>query len=138
MLKIFFGDTVLTSLRWKENLSSINESIVFVDENDRFIASEEFASSVKNSSNYFVIITRENLPNLPYSVDEIYGIHESGKYADLKKTYNEFYRIYSTSDLVKNQGADTIITEDSNSGYRFMQSIAEEKGIPCRSAGGKD
>ena len=90
--------TVLTSLRWKENLSSINESIVFIDENDRFIASEEFASSVKNSSNYFVIITREKRTNLPYSADEIYGIHESGKCADLKKTCNEFYRIYSTSD----------------------------------------
>ena len=129
--------TTLTGLRWKENLASVNESIVFVDENDRFIASEEFAISVRNSNNYFVIITRENLPNLPYSVEEIYGIHESGKYADLKKTYNELYRIYSDSDLIQRNKIDTVITEDSNSGYQFMRSIAEEKGIPCRSAGGK-
>lgn len=31
---------------------------------------------------------------MPYSVEEIYGIRESGKYATIKQTYNELYRIY--------------------------------------------
>lgn len=48
----------------------------------------------KASDNYFVIVTREDLPNLPYSVDEIYGIRTSGKYHSLKRTYNELYHIY--------------------------------------------
>lgn len=48
-----------------------------------------------NSDNYFVIIVRENLPNLPYSVEKIYGINISDKYHDLRRTYNEMYRIYS-------------------------------------------
>ena len=129
--------TVLTGLRWKENLTSIDDSIVFIDENDRFITSEDFASAVKSSNNYFVIITRDNLHNLPYSVEEIYGIHESGKYAELKKTYNEFYRIYSDTKYSFSYDIDRIITEDSNSGYQFISTLAKKKGIECISAAGK-
>ena len=55
--------------------------------------SEDFAIHVKNSDNYFVIVTRDDLQNLPYSVKEIYGIRESGKYAGLKQVYNEFYQL---------------------------------------------
>ena len=62
-----------------------------IDECNRFIKSEDFAVRVKESDNYFVIVTRDDLPNLPYSVKEIYGIRESGKYAGLKQVYNEFY-----------------------------------------------
>ena len=52
-----------------------------------------------NSDNYFVLITRENLYNLPYSVEEIYGMHSSGKYQNTKKVYQEIYRIYSNNSL---------------------------------------
>lgn len=75
---------VLTGVRWKENLKDIRDSIVFIDESDRFITSVEFAGEVAESDNYYVIVTRDNLGNLPYSVDEIYGIHVSGKYAGTK------------------------------------------------------
>ncbi|MBQ6230498.1 MAG: translation initiation factor 2, partial [Eubacterium sp.] len=61
-------------------LPSIENSIVFIDEDNDFLRTEEFAEAIRNSSNYYVIVTREGLPNLPYSVNEIYGIRESGKY----------------------------------------------------------
>ena len=80
---------------WNLVLPNIHEQIIFIDEENRLVKSQEFAAAVKASDNYFVIVTREDLPNLPYSVDEIYGIHTSGKYHDLKRTYNELYRIYS-------------------------------------------
>ena len=54
----------------------------------------EFASVIQDTDNYYVIVTREGIPSLPYSVDEIYGIRDSGKYGTLKQTYNEFYHIY--------------------------------------------
>ena len=82
---------VIGGQRWEENLQFIHNSIVFIDECNRFIKSEDFAVRVKESDNYFVIVTRDDLPNLPYSVKEIYGIRESGKYAGLKQVYNEFY-----------------------------------------------
>lgn len=75
---------------------------------------------MKDSDNYFVIVTREDLPNLPYSVDEIYGIHTSGKYHDLKRTYNELYRIYSAEAYSGKERPETLVVEDSHAGYAFF------------------
>lgn len=85
---------VLEGHQWKVLLENIHDSIVFIDEGNLFITTDEFSSAVKKSDNYYVIVTREGLPNLPYSVDEIYGIKSSGKYGTLQQTYQEFYRIY--------------------------------------------
>lgn len=90
---------VLSGQDWHILLPNIHEQIIFIDEENQFIKTQEFASAIKNSDNYYVIVTREDLPNLPYSVNEIYGIHTSGKYHDLKQTYNEMYRIYSVNDF---------------------------------------
>ncbi len=122
---------------WRIVLPSLHEQILFIDEENKFLKSQEFAEAVKNSSNYFVIVTREDLPNLPYSVDEIYGIHTSGKYHDLKRTYNELYRIYSAESISKKQIPEHIIVEDSNAGYEFFKSVCDENNIRCSSAGGK-
>ena len=83
---------VLEGRQWKLLLDHIKDSIVFIDEGNSFVSSREFADAVKHSDNYFVIVTRESLPTLPYSVDEIYGIKSSGKYGTLHQTYQEFYR----------------------------------------------
>lgn len=92
---------------------------------------------MKDSDNYFVIVTREDLPNLPYSVDEIYGIHTSGKYHDLKRTYNELYRIYAAETYSGKERPETLVVEDSHAGYAFFHAVCNEKGIACYSAGGK-
>ena len=70
----------------KRNISGY---ILFTDEENAFIRTEQFASAVRDSDNYFVIITRESLYNLPYSVEEIYGIHSSGKYQNTKQVYQQ-------------------------------------------------
>lgn len=85
---------VLGGNDWEFVLPNLHEQIIFLDEENRFVKTREFAAAVRDSDNYYVIVTRENLPNLPYSVDEVYGIHTSGKYHDLKRTYNELYHIY--------------------------------------------
>ena len=120
---------VLAGNTWKEQLAGIENSIVFIDEGNRFVASAEFAKMIKGSDNYYVIVTREALDNLPYSVKEIYGIKSSGKYGFLEPVYHEMYRIYGEQPL---SGSDVIITEDSNSGYDFFSGFH----VSCRSAGG--
>lgn len=70
----------------------------------------------RKSDNYYVIVTREALPALPYSVEEIYGIRTSGRYGTLKQSYHEFYRIYGTDTYEDKVSSEIIITEDSNSG----------------------
>ncbi|MCR4579999.1 MAG: hypothetical protein K5681_06615, partial [Treponema sp.] len=72
---------VLEGQDWQQNLTFLKDSIIFIDEGNSFISSKDFASAIKNTDNYYVLVTRESLENLPYSVNEIYGIHTSGKYA---------------------------------------------------------
>lgn len=122
---------------WNLVLPNLHGQIIFLDEESRFVKSQEFAEAVRASDNYFVIITREDLPNLPYSVDEIYGIHVSGKYNDLKRTYNELYHIYSTETFSGKEKPETVVVEDTNAGYDFFQTVCGENGIACVSAGGK-
>ena len=79
---------------WRQALEVIADSIIFIDEDNRFIRTKEFAEVVRFSSNYYVLITREDLPELPYSIKEIYGIRTSGKYYFPEQIYHEFYQIY--------------------------------------------
>lgn len=127
---------MLEGKNWKIILENSSGNIFFIDEENSFINTEEFASMVKESDNYFVLITRENLYNLPYSVDEIYGLHESGKYHDTRKVYQQMYHIYSIEEKFPIE-PEKIIVEDSNSGYEFFKKISAEKNIACLSAGGK-
>ncbi len=125
---------VITGNAWAEQLRDISGSLVFVDEGNRFVASEDFAQAVRRSDNYYVIVTRESLSNLPYSVTEIYGIHSSGKYSHQKPVYHQMYRIYG--DHQQPGAAHRLLVEDSNSGYEFFEALSRKNGIDCVSAGG--
>ena len=128
---------VLAGMQWRDYLSSMHDSIVFIDEQDDFVTKQEFAEAIQDTDNYYVLINRDSLPNLPYSVEEVYGIRASGKFHELHKTYNEFYRIYHPGNAVEAHPVQRVICEDSNSGYQFMEDYFRKKQIICTSAGGK-
>lgn len=128
---------VLAGRNWERDLSELENSIVFIDEGHNFVLSQDFSEAIRHSSNYYVIVTRERLDNIPYSVDEIYGIRTSGKYGEFKSAYHEFYRIYENIPLRENVKIENIIAEDSNSGYQFFCEIAREHGKGCISSVGK-
>lgn len=121
---------------WKVILDGLSGYIIFIDEENCFINTEEFAAEVKGSDNYYVLITRENLYNLPYSVEEIYGLHASGKYQNSRKVYQEMYRIYSEVEKFPVK-PEKLVIEDSNAGYEFFKALSTEKNLECVSAGGK-
>lgn len=78
-----------------------------------------------------------NLATLPYSVEEIYGIRNSGKYGNLKQTYNEFFHFYTSDKYQTEMMPKIVITEDSNSGFQFFDTICKENNMKCVSANGK-
>ena len=121
---------------WKGQLGNIQDSIVFIDEGNEFVKTKDFARAIQQTDNYYVIVTREGLPALPYSVEEVYGIRTSGKYGALKQSYQSFYRIYpdSTTENIK---PEKILTEDSNSGYQFFDAVCAEHQMQCDTANGK-
>lgn len=128
---------VLSGRNWKEELAKISNCIVFIDEGNRFVVSEEFARMIRKTDNYYVIVTRERMENIPYSVEEIYGIRTSGKFGTLQQSYHELYRIYPNEAIRSLEKPDTVITEDSNSGFQFFQDFCKSTGIQCISAKGK-
>lgn len=135
-LKCEVACRVLTSDDWDIRLSAMQNSIIFIDETANFIKTQKFAEMVRGSDNYFVIVTRDALSQLPYSIDEIYGlknVSDSSKYKTYKKIYNEMYKIYNFHSYEKFTPSK-VITEDSNSGYECFSRIYPEI---CISACGK-
>lgn len=127
---------ILEGVSWKLILKNTAGTIFFIDEENAFINTEEFAAEIRGSDNYFVLITRENLYNLPYSVEEIYGLYASGRYQNTKKIYQQMYRIYSDIQELPIK-PELFIVEDSNSGYEFFKAVSDERNLECESAGGK-
>lgn len=121
---------------WERQIIETTNSILFIDEGNRFLTSKRFAELVQQSDNYFVIATREKLPTLSYSVNEIYGFRESGKYHDAKQKYNEIYHLYGEISENSNIKPKYVLTEDSNSGFDFFNELCGNR-IPCNSANGK-
>lgn len=80
--------------RWQLDIQEKSNVVFFIDENVRYIRSPEFQVLANQNPNYFVIISREPFTNLTYSINEIYGFRESGKYRNTKRVYNEMYGIY--------------------------------------------
>lgn len=122
---------------WERQLEEISGSIIFIDEGNRYLPSKRFAELVQGSDNYFVLATREKLPMLPYSVNEIYGFRKSGKFLDAKQKYNEIYHLYGEISENRPVNPQLVITEDSNSGFEFFAELAAQKNIICISANGK-
>ena len=127
---------VLTNADWEYRLNGIRDSIVFLDEGNSFVKSEAFAKAIQNSSNYYVIVTRESLHQLPYSVNAILKLKTTGRRG---KTY---VRAYPQHDHLADPVGEIsriqeIVTEDSNAGYEMFDHIATENHISCISARGK-
>lgn len=128
---------VLEGNFWQDEIKKIQNSVVLIDEDSSFINSREFARAISKSSDYFLLITRNYMPSIPYSVDEIYEIR--GK---RKKIFVPVYRnkeqIYVDPQIPSLPfHPDVVITEDSGSGYQFFHKVCSENDIICLSAKGK-
>lgn len=128
---------VLTNVDWEYRLEAIHDSFVFMDEGNEFVKSAAFARAIQNSSNYYVIITRENLYQLPYSVNSILKLKTTNR--KKKITYIRSYPLYDhiTNPINELQRSDVVITEDSNAGFDMFAHISAEYDSLCVSADGK-
>ena len=59
---------VLEGALWKGQLNEVSDSIIFIDEGNEFIKTVEFAETIQKTDNYYVIVSRESLSTLPYSI----------------------------------------------------------------------
>ena len=118
---------------WKAAIEAYENSILFFDEDYDFIFSREFAEAINGTSNYYVLITRRPLNNIPYSINEIYGIRTTGKYHFPEKVYHEFYPLFR--DYQMSERKDYILlVEDEKSGYQFFCKVSGK--VECISSAG--
>lgn len=127
----------LSDSDWKHQLKSTSGSIVFVDEGLKDIFTDEFARAILGSDNYYVLITRVDLPNLPYSVDEVYRIKTSGKYHSFEQLYksDDKHRYYLESRAKPKRDFDVFLVEDAKSGFEFYRARFDGT-LRCETADG--
>lgn len=124
---------------WRPFLDNTSDCMVFIDEGEKYVSSKEFAEYIRKTNNYYIIATRNNLYDIPYSVDAIYEIKSSGKYGKLKKTYNSIKKMYSDSIKQEYKIAQhvSVVVEDAKSGYQFWKNVCEGYALECVTAKGK-
>lgn len=99
---------------WKQGIEETHNSIVVIDEDSLWVKGSEFSHIAKYSDNYFLIINRDPLPRLPYSVKEVYEIHASGKFHTLRPYYSDGEGVVTP---------DSVVVEDSGSGLDFFENL---------------
>lgn len=126
----FFADTAI--------VNSCHNTVVIADE-IRYTTSKEFADLIKNNqSNYYLIINREPLKNLPYSIHSIFKLKAEYDENGIYSIYNE--EVYNIDvDLIKKRAHDffdTILVEDKKSGYQFYENIVEDTCVKSSNGNG--
>lgn len=119
-------------------LKQTKHSIVIIDEeNNSFIKEDSFLEKIKKTDNYYIIIARNYLPNIPYSVDEIYEI-KGKRNKILSRLYSAYNLMYvNPKKTMFPFVPEVIITEDKKSGFQFFSRIAEKIDAVCVSSCGK-
>lgn len=114
-----------------ESLASWDTCIVVIDESDLILKHQDVAGILKRSVCYFIIITRQKLGYLPYSMYEIYELENK----TIKTSYTETYLRNRYSSIPRQITPELIITEDKNTGFDFFNRTLPVK---CDNAKGKD
>ena len=118
---------VMTSRDWKNKERIEKNTIYFIDEYYSFVKTDEFAKFISDTGIYVVIINREKLSALPFSVSEIYTL-------SMFEGLHIFEPIYKQKSL--KHLPDVVITEDSNAGYQFFTELFNRYKVECLAAGG--
>lgn len=114
---------------WQDALHPLEDTIIFIEENNEFVFSKEFADFVKRSGNYFVLVSRASFKMLPYSIREIYEIITDGKRTDVKESFHQFKELYSNYPVISNNKMDLVVTEDSHSGCQFFTNLFKDSQV---------
>lgn len=120
------------SSNWETQLKEITGSVVFIEESTKFLPTHEFATAIQKTDNYYVLVTREPLPQIPYSIDSVKKIVKNGKNPKIESLYKNV----GTKTITKNP-YELIIVEDAKTGYQFFSKVGEQWKISCISANGK-
>lgn len=113
-----------TVLPWNEIISRSKNTIFFIDEVCDCLHSGTFAKIIRGSSNYYVLISRKDYADLPYSVSAIYKF-KTGQPTLQKVVVN--VPLYPPSNIKVTPSL--FLTEDSAAGSLFYSSLYKLKTV---------
>lgn len=108
-------------------LKRITGSVIVIDEGYALMRQRNTASILRESDNYFIIISRKPIDYLPLCVENLYEMCTSGREHWITPKY-------TVSDRRLFLGVEFLLTEDSGSGLEFFKQHYE---IPTGSAHSK-
>lgn len=114
---------------WQDALFPLENTVIFIEENNDFVFGKEFANFVKTSGNYFVFVSRSPLKMLPYSIREVYEIATDGRRTDVKEAYHELREMYSNFPVAGHNRLQEVIVEDQNAGFQFFSHVFADSSV---------
>lgn len=97
--------------------ASEDESVVFyADEDFPALYTREFQEAMAQAHLKFLIVVRDMLSHVPYTVNDVYTVVSEGREHWLERVYKE-------QELVNCSKFTTLATEDEKSGYYFFNSF---------------
>lgn len=120
------------SSAWGEILSSVHNTVLFIDEDVEYLYRESFQRELWRADCYAVIVSRSGmLRGIPYA---ILGIYELVTEKRGDNTATAMYQLYAENNG-KND-FELVLTEDSNSGYEMAKYAFASDNTKVVSAGG--
>lgn len=108
---------------WERVLNPYDNSIIIIDETSLAIHSKEFDAYVNGNNNYYILITRNPLTNLSYSVKSVFKLDsEKSEITNLWEYKLDNLYEFGTRRILKS--TTDIVTEDSGTGYEFFSRLA--------------
>ena len=123
---------VLEGNNWETILDNTTRTVVFVEESTSFLKSKEFAGKIQKTDNYYVLVTREKLSQIPYSIESIKKIVKNNSKPVIEKEYKNL-SVKSISEFPYEE----VVVEDSKAGFCFFSKACEKLSVRCYSSNGK-
>lgn len=108
---------LFNSSKWEQELSNLHNTILFIDEDVRFLYEVSFQRTLWKSDCYAVIVSRSGMfTALPFAISSVYqfATKKNGS-TTITYLYKYYEKKYKTYDF------DMVLTEDSNSGFEMAK-----------------
>lgn len=116
--------TVLEGRTWAGQLAMMKDSIVFIDEGNEFVMSDDFAMAIQETDNYYVIVTREGRFSLIEDGSIVEILEQSQDYIESKNYFS--WERYFTEQLIR-KAQDSYLKGDASEKFWKLEERIKKK-----------
>lgn len=76
---------IVNNDNWADVIPKCNHMVIFMDEEEDDYKTNEFSELIRQHDNYYVIVSRSDVPSLPYSVHAILIAHTDKRHTKFQR-----------------------------------------------------